>query len=245
MSYRNHKISIENINVTEFIRSLAAGKYLIPSFQRAFVWNPEHIIALWDSIYHGYPIGSILYWKTRIRLNIHRKIGGFFIPPSSNNGQLMHSYILDGQQRATSLLVSFAGGKNKVSDDRDFDYTLYFDLVKAEFFFENQRYRHIWETDAAFLMRLKDVPDLPDDFVMKLVKVSGYSDQIKQNLEQLKYMFTNYTIPLVSLAGFTLEGVCDVFERMNQTGVKLDNMDIIIARNFKDYPLVIAEDWDP
>ena len=245
MSYLDHKINIENKNIMEFIHSLAEGTFLIPAFQRAFVWNPEHIIGLWDSIYCCYPIGSILYWKTRTRLNIHRKIGGFFIPIAANTGRKQQSYILDGQQRATSLLVSFQGGGNKVNNDKAFDYTLYFDLTRAEFFFANVRFRHLWEANEAFLIRLKDVPDLPADFAEQLAKVPGFNDQVRQNLEQLRYVFAHYDIPLVSLEGFSMEGVCEVFERMNQTGVRLENLDIIIARNFKNYATVIEEDFQP
>jgi hypothetical protein len=317
LSYRSHKITIENKNVTEFIRELAAGKFLIPAFQRAFVWNPEHIAGLWDSVYRCYPIGSILYWKTRSRLNIHRRIGGFFVPveqPSADRyhplsssppsmgreqkdsipsllteesqpqhsapsslrkraGELVsgnesgeagqtvppsplmgeglgeskyfYSYILDGQQRATSLLVSFLGGKDGVNDDKNFDYTLYFDLAKEEFFFEGERYRHLWDADKAFLLRLKDVPDLPAGHGRELEKVRGYNEKIGRRYEQLKYAFTNYTLPLVCLQGYTMRGVCDVFERMNRTGVRLENLDIIIARNFRNYDTVIEEDFNP
>jgi uncharacterized protein with ParB-like and HNH nuclease domain len=244
LDYRNRKISIRQHNFSEFIPQLAAGEFLIPTFQREFVWNPEDICNLWDSIYQHYPVGSILCWKTSIRLHVHRKIGGFFIPDNGNsNSDCLQSYILDGQQRATALLASFYGGAGKIREHFSFDYTLYFDLTSAAFFFEKDYYRHRWDADAAFLIRLKEAPDLPLDYGRRLESKDGFSPAVEKNLEQLKYLFTDYTIPLISLDGFDIAAVCSIYERINQTGMRLKNMDILIARGFKNYATVVEEDF--
>jgi hypothetical protein len=241
LDYRSRSISTHNQNLTNFIRQLAAGEFLIPTFQRLFVWDAKNISDLWDSIYHCYPIGSILCWKTRTQLHVHRKLGGFYIPENSDSG--MQSYILDGQQRATSLLVSFYGGTGKVKEHFLFDYTLYFDLTNAVFFFEKDYYRHRWNADPSFLLRLKEVPDLPADHCRSLAAVPGFIPAVEKNLEQLQYMFSHYSIPLINLQGFDIAGVCAIYERINQTGTRLKNMDILIARGFKNYATVVEEDF--
>ena len=243
MDYRNRKIDIKNKNITEFIHELAAGKFLIPTFQRQFIWDPEHISNLWDSIYRCYPIGSILYWKTHTLLHVRRELGGFFLPDSSPPDHTLRSYILDGQQRATALLASYYGGTGKVRAQYSFDFTLYFDLIKAEFFFEKDYYKHRWEADSAFLIRLKDVLDLPADYSSQLSSLPSFSHSVDKNLEQLRYVFTNYSIPLISLGGYDIAGVCGIYERINQSGVGLTNMDILIARGFKNYATVVEEDF--
>jgi hypothetical protein len=243
LDYRNRKISTKNKNVLEFIRQLAAGKYLIPTFQRFFVWNPEDICNLWDSMFRHYPIGSILCWRTNTLLHVHRKLGGFYIPENGDTVPELHTYILDGQQRATGLLASFYGGTGKVREHFDFDYTLYFDLVKAEFFFEKDYYRHRWDVDAAFLIRLREVPDLPAGYDCTLSVKKDFSPAVQENLAQLKYLFTDYDIPLIYLEGFDIAGVCGIYERTNQTGMRLENMDILIARGFKNYATVVEEDF--
>jgi len=243
LDYRDRKISTRNKNIMEFIPQLAAGKFLIPTFQRLFIWDPEHISNLWDSIYHRYPIGTILYWKTHALLHVHRKLGGFYLPESKDPGDAMRSYILDGQQRATSLLASYYGGTGIVREQYSFDFTLYFDLARAEFFFERDYYRHRWDAEAAFLLRLTEVPELPPDFVEKLETVSGFTPSVRTNLEQLSYVFAAYSIPLVCLEGFDIGGVCAIYERINQTGMRLKDMDILIARGFKNYATVIEEDF--
>jgi hypothetical protein len=243
LNYRDQKISIKNCNIYDFIRQLAAGEFLIPTFQRLFVWNPENISNLWDSIYRAYPVGSILYWKTRAMLHIHRKPGGFYVPDDATAVTKHKSYILDGQQRATSLLVSFYGGTGKVREQYSFDFTLYFDLTKAVFFFEKDYYKHRWDADSAFLVRLKDVPDLSDDFDLQIERLKGFSQAVERNLSQLKYLFSDYSIPLIGLEGYDIAGVCAIYERINQTGMRLQNMDILIARSFKNIATVVEEDF--
>ncbi len=243
MDYRRRKIDIHNRNLFAFIRQLTAGEFLIPTFQRLFIWDPEHVVNLWDSIYRCYPIGSILYWKTQTRLHVHRKLGGFFLPENGDAKRAPRRYVLDGQQRATSLVASFHGGAGKVKEQYAFDFTLYFDLIRAEFFFAKDYYRHRWEADPAFLVRVQDLPGLPANYCDSLTALPGYSESAPAHLEQAKYMFTDYQIPLIRLTGFDVEGVCGIYERINQTGVRLTNMDILIARGFKNYATVVEEDF--
>jgi hypothetical protein len=243
LDYRSRNISVQNKNILEFIQQLAAGEFLIPTFQRLFVWEADSISRLWDSIYQFYPVGSILCWKTHTRLHVHRQVGGFFIPENGASDSGLQSYILDGQQRATSLMVSFYGGTGKVKEQYAFDYTLYFDLTSAAFFFEKDYYRHRWDAEPEFLLKLRDIPDLPCDHCEQLSLIKGFSPAVERNFKQLQYAFTDYNIPLICLGGYDIEGVCAVFERINQTGVRLKNMDILIARGFKNCATVVEEDF--
>lgn len=38
-------------------------KYFLPDIQRNFVWKPEQVYALFDSIMRDYPISTFLFWK--------------------------------------------------------------------------------------------------------------------------------------------------------------------------------------
>ena len=59
-----------------FEDELKNHNYQIPTFQRDVVWDKENVKKLWDSIYKFYPLGSILVWKTDLKLHNHRSIGG-------------------------------------------------------------------------------------------------------------------------------------------------------------------------
>ena len=48
--------------------------WVIPEFQRNFVWGIDKVILLFDSIYKGYSVGNLFLWKTNKKL-AYRKIG--------------------------------------------------------------------------------------------------------------------------------------------------------------------------
>jgi hypothetical protein len=233
------------MNIMEFARMLVDGSFLIPAFQRDFIWEQQNIINLWDSIFHFYPIGNILYWDTDIHLNIHRKLGKHVV--LSRNLDLMKSngrmaYILDGQQRATALLLSLSGGEGKTKDLRTFDYALYFDAVNTVFFPAEEFNRRSLDINPTFLVRLGDVCKWPADFHEQVKAEPGFKRKIGANLRQLGRVFEDYKILLTRISGFDIKGVCEIFERINQEGMRLKNMDLIISRSFHNYECV-TEEW--
>jgi hypothetical protein len=241
------ELAFEDMNIMEFVNQLADGRFLVPSFQREFIWEPQNIINLWDSIYRFYPIGTILYWDTDIRLNIHRRLGGFIIAHDDEamkkrEGNL--SYILDGQQRATALLVALFGGRGNVKDHRDFDYTMYFDATSASFFFAHEFNRRSLEVNPAFLIRLRDVHLWQPDFYKRIALEQGFKKMISANLHRLARTFMDYRVLLIRIKGFDIRGVCEIFERINQEGKRLKNIDLLISRNFHNYSSVVEEDWN-
>jgi hypothetical protein len=48
------------ISITQILNLISEGALKVPHFQRPFVWKAHHIMALFDSIAKGYPIGSVI-----------------------------------------------------------------------------------------------------------------------------------------------------------------------------------------
>ena len=91
--------------------------YYLPAIQRPYVWTPEQIVRLFDSLLKGYPISSFLFWDidpSKIeRLDIYKfvedfKFGDFHNEEAKINDQPL-TLVLDGQQRLTSLLIGLRG----------------------------------------------------------------------------------------------------------------------------------------
>ena len=78
-----------------------------PQFQKDFVWSKAKSAKLLDSIVKGYPIGTLYLWKTSERLRAIRSLGGVSLPDTPKGDAV--KYVLDGQQRLTSLFVSLEG----------------------------------------------------------------------------------------------------------------------------------------
>jgi len=94
------------------------NQFFLPAIQREFVWKPEQICQLFDSIMRGYPISSFLYWQLdesnrdkweAYKFIDHAKHGGTHNTVAHTDGIHELTLILDGQQRLTSLLVGLKG----------------------------------------------------------------------------------------------------------------------------------------
>lgn len=91
------------------IRTLIENKKLVlPDFQRNFVWDSEKMKSLYASVLCRMPIGSILTLKSNDKAFACKKIGA-----KTRTGQIKIEtdeeidYLIDGQQRLTSLFAGF------------------------------------------------------------------------------------------------------------------------------------------
>jgi len=94
-------------------------QYFLPSIQRKFVWKPDQVILLFDSIMRGYPISSFLFWElakeNRDKWEVYKfcevafSTGTHHIKHPCAVGIQNLSLVLDGQQRLTSLLIGLKG----------------------------------------------------------------------------------------------------------------------------------------
>ena len=86
---------------SSLIAEIEKGQIKIPQFQRDFVWSIQKSAGLIDSILKGYPIGTFIFWKTKDRLRSVRNLGSQSLPEPEKGESV--DYVLDGQQRLTSL----------------------------------------------------------------------------------------------------------------------------------------------
>lgn len=106
------------IRVSDIIRQVNRDIYL-PAIQREFVWGPDRIERLFDSIMADFPIGSFLFWKLEEKNKYEWPIYEFIREfdsekphnPSVNPAGITKdiNLVLDGQQRITSLLIGLKG----------------------------------------------------------------------------------------------------------------------------------------
>ena len=99
------RIKPNHRGITTYLDNLLNKEYQIPTFQRDVVWEKDNVKKLWDSIYKFYPMGSILVWKTKLKLQNHRAIGGHVI---SNDDLDQNELIVDGDDIdiKDSMLIS-------------------------------------------------------------------------------------------------------------------------------------------
>ncbi|MGI8924869.1 MAG: DUF262 domain-containing protein [Fimbriimonadales bacterium] len=93
-------------------------RYLLPSIQREFVWKPDQVLSLFDSILQGLPISSFLFWElkeeNRDKWETYSFVQDYTQEGTHNrvantDGIQQLTLIVDGQQRLTSFLIGLKG----------------------------------------------------------------------------------------------------------------------------------------
>ena len=53
------------ITINEAMQKIKNNEYLLPAFQREYVWYAEQVETLFDSLMRDYPISSMLFWRVK------------------------------------------------------------------------------------------------------------------------------------------------------------------------------------
>ena len=113
------------LSIPELISLARDGLIRIPHFQRSFVWDALDVRRLFDSIYRGFPIGTVILWRKEAPAG-EVDFGPIrFEAPAATDSL----WVVDGQQRIISLFGALASEWKGV-DPR---FEVYFDLSTASF----------------------------------------------------------------------------------------------------------------
>lgn len=212
-----------HLTVREILEQVSRGQIRIPAFQRGFVWEPDRVAYLMDSLYKGYPFGSLLFWRTKEQLKIERDLGPFQLPSPAADFPV--DYVLDGQQRVTSIFGVFQTELKPTNKDviwRD----IYFDLSSTG----NAQ-------DPQFLALPANEVDAKQHFPLKVLFATvGYrratkefDDATAERIDKLQSIFKERQIPLEMFESKDRTTVALIFERVNRQGVPLDTFQLLSA----------------
>lgn len=114
-----------SITIYEALHNIKDGKYVMPAFQRQYVWSMEQIEKLWDSILLDYPIATFLFWHvdddnvtwdtyfcnflSEVTFDSRKQADSVNYELSNIDVRITDTAVLDGQQRLTSLFLSLLG----------------------------------------------------------------------------------------------------------------------------------------
>jgi hypothetical protein len=231
----------------EVVRAFTTGKILLPQFQRDYVWKPKKIRNLLDSLLHEYPIGGFYLW---------RPTGGAFDPKPKrfdegvvNIGPEFLGYLIDGQQRLTSLEAAYALYSGE--DKHGAELRCYLDLAatnvdrvrdtKLFVSYGGSRAiaRRVDEGDATlipvstfFELTDRQAANQQDRDVETLLRGLGWGskriEEALRHLDQARRMLEQ-DIPCTTVFDVTDEQAVEVFSRLNKGGTPLKQGDVIAA----------------
>jgi len=206
------------------------GQIKIPNFQRNFVWDKLQTAKLVDSIIKGFPIGTFILWKTREEMRHYKSIGNDELPTTKKGSTSF--YILDGQQRITSLYAVRKGliykFINKNGDKMEIDYKdISIDLSL--------------DPDADEEVVLVDPPeDKPYISVHELLSgtftkwMKRYDEEGLEKIETYQKRLTGYDFSTIVMPDYPLDIACEVFTRINTGGTELTLFEIMVAKTYDE-----------
>jgi len=220
MEEKTIKISTSN-TLPDVVSAIKKGKWKIPRFQREFVWEKKKVIELLDSIYKEFPIGTFFLWQPPEEYAEHYKdISELKVQPDTIKSYT--HFILDGQQRLTSLYCVFFG-----LTVNGYDYSnICFDLDIEKFNLGPEDDEKNISVNKILNQNRNE--ELYDDLTSERRKI----------FRKVNGRFSNYPFPVVVMEKKNIEEACKIFERINQAGKPLSIFDLVVAVTWdKDFDL--------
>lgn len=214
----------------QIIELISIGELRVPNFQRPFVWKPEDMIALFESIENGYPIGSLLFWKTQNKYNILPNIGPYKIP---DNKTTNINLILDGHQRLSTLygILSNPNKKTIFVEENYWRWELYYDL-------KDRMFLHIRkgnpEPHYIKLNSLLKTIDFLKEANRINVECKVHADKYIERAEKLAQIFREYQIATTQIDGGDLDSAVNIFSRLNSKGTPISEDRMYSALTYKE-----------
>lgn len=192
------------------------GRLRVPHFQRGLKWSQRDALKLLDSIVKGYPVGSLLLWD-RPAEKEEISLGALRIDAPATEHAL---WVVDGQQRVTTLVNVFSADAQQ--DER---FALSFDLVEERVV--PSRPKHdvttvpLWVLfDLEHVLNwFADNPDLAD---------------FREKAFALAKHLRQYDIPAYRVVHSDVRTLQEIFDRMNNAGVRLSRAEVFSALNAGD-----------
>lgn len=244
-----------NTTVSDIIDNYINDSTYLPAIQREFVWNPDQICKLFDSLMCGYPISSFLFWRIREEdkktWNAYEFVRDFDRANPHNTEANLDGVnkdiflVLDGQQRMTALNIGLKGSYSYFYYRKRKEF-LYINLLKkadAEVnpdelsygfdFLENNPKNNSSEYwyKVGNILNFERAREARDSIK---AEIESYSEEeqkiIEDNLEDLHNMVhTAKSINYYEEKSKDYDKVVEIFVRTNTGGVKLEYSDILLS----------------
>lgn len=197
-------------SVEELVLAVLSGQIRVPAFQRGMKWEPQDALDLLDSIDRGYPIGTLLLWQRPAR--DERLVHGSVVVDAPARHDAL--WVVDGQQRISSLTRIFAG---KGHPDEPF--AAFYDL-------EARTFKHLRKGESPMphdlpLTEVLDSARLVDWLVAH--HDAGFDRQAAIGLGK---RLREYQVLASVVATDDDRTVREIFRRANRTGKRLEDSEV-------------------
>ena len=210
------KIRVVEHKLSELMNDMKQGRIRIPRFQREFVWERTRITSLLDSMFAEYPIGTIFLWNAPPAYNYLLRDDEDLQQAPMQNGH-GYTFILDGQQRLTSLYAVIYGLALEDEDYRNFVVDLAACNGSPLFLYRYQG------PDNQRWVSVETVLSGSHSFMLSL------PTENQTRFAEVAETLRSYPFSVVTVLDMEIEDAVEIFERINQQGRRLSRYDLICA----------------
>ena len=267
----NKKTSKHNSEpLVEALNYISCRRYVLPSFQRDYVWKMEQIEELFNSVRLGYPFGTLLLWRINnggdanvLQTEYFYTFIQNFCEDKNNTGQQKWSFppnnndywvVLDGQQRLTSLNIGLLGSYRKRAryqrkNNPDYpEYRLYMlvseDAENPFRFIENEEsHRAECFTELKTGKKWLLVRTIfRANKTRNLIRPYTLSDREQDRVDEFKDNLDKLNIDFSEITGFDYDEATNIFVKVNSGGTVLEMSDILNSITITTWKKVNAKE---
>ncbi|MDM7911876.1 MAG: DUF262 domain-containing protein [Methanotrichaceae archaeon] len=219
-------IEAKSRTIQSLMDELQTGKYFLPSFQRQYVWDEDDIKDFIDSIINSYPIGAVILWKPSNADTPNED--PLSKPLVDVTDEARHSeafYVLDGQQRLTTLLLLFQDWSLERAGEQIVREPISYNRANGKLYKSRTKGLNLSTLVRAFCLEerrsLKKIMDaIPEDEF----------DQVKGTIRSI----LEYPVPICILETYvededTFRKMAEAFIRVNKSGVRIGNLELMLS----------------
>ncbi len=213
-------------DVRSLIGDIGSGVIGLPDIQRPFVWPNQKVRDLFDSMYRGYPVGYLVFWKNGSPSDRTIGVGGERRSPEI--------VIVDGQQRLTCLYAVVKGVPVVDKNWKQRTIRIAFNPLEERFEVADAAIRR----DKSFIADISviwtdNIFSVANDYLNGLSSTRTVGRDtvvwIQHAIQKLSSL-QQFSFTVLELgAGVPEEAVSDVFVRINSKGTPLIQADFILT----------------
>lgn len=211
------ELSADRFTVKKILDLARAGSLRIPPFQRPMRWRRSDHRLLLDSLYHRYPVGTLLLWQRKAPPSTV-VFGGF----SVSAGDMGNAYwIVDGQQRIASIAGCLLRPDSSLPRKSN-DFSFLFDLDAEKFI----------DATGQSAPNLIPVNQLHDPVQTAIwARSNVVSDDLHRKAQEAGSRLLGYEIPTYVTTADSDEVLRTIFARANTAGRQMREVEVFEALN--------------
>jgi len=208
--------SAEARSVGELVQAATSGAVRTPPFQRGFRWGERDVRDLFDSIWRGFPIGSLLLWE-RAAPEARVHFGSVTVDAQERHDAL---WVVDGQHRLTALVATLVEHRHP-----DPSFELYFDLNEETFVRRGSR-----RTPPSHWLPLSVILDT-NRLLDRLgeLRDAGLDPAAVDRAREAARVIGEYKIPLAIVRSDDEQVLREIFHRVNSAGRRMTAAEVFRA----------------